>query len=1724
MKRVILLLMLVLAIGSITYAQLGTASVTYSSGDIGTDKYFWATYHNSTCPGLMTVSIPANSLILSTDVSYDFTSLAGSGVYRQRSQLRCVTAGGTSEPEIARGASVYVPGTESYSRTGLDIANGITVGGDIEFELHAGLTHYQHVCNTDLGIIDNNSWTITIHYIPPGYPMQASNPIPSDEAIYIELDDDLTWDFGADTDTYDLYFGTDNPPTTLVVDNAAAGATGTYDPGAMNATETYYWQVDSRNTNGYTSGQVWSFTTICGPYSTPFTEDFEDATPPDLPYCWTSIVNSSSPSAKVATESGAGNNEPKSLRMTNSNDANATLLFISPEIEVGDGSLADKMINFHAGYNSGYPSLAIGTMSDPADETTFTEYDSFYVTAEYGEHNEYDIYFDDYTGTDKHIAFKLDVSAAYQGASLDDITISDLPTCIRPEDLFADNLTINSATLNWTDLNGATSWNIEYGLAGFTPTGTPTVSGVSNPYELTGLTSATDYDFYVQTDCGGADVSTWSQIGTFSTPCDYFAVPFSENFDAVGFGEMPGCWSSILLTTDGYASNGVTSNYNAHSAPNDFQMMNGNDPNATLMLISPPIADISLNRIRFFARSNIAGHNLIIGTMSNPADQNTFDSLTSVTITAANINEEFDVWFNNYNGTDSYFVIKHSSAVTGLKFNIDDVSIEELPSCLPPVDLFVDNITNVSADFNWTESGTATDWEIEVGALGYDPGTGAQISQYFYNNPDPINLSYELAGLSSATVYDVYIRTDCGGDDLSPWTGPLTFLSGFDAFGELPITEDFEEGMGITDNNYLNVQDWVINTNLHHSGTNSIYNPYNNNGDNVLFITGTIDLTANADAMLTFWQIAKTDGRSDNCYVEISTDGGLNYDQLPESTYMGSGRYREDDLYAPFEGPCFDEDSYTDWGTANTTPDNTWWKKEYFNLSDFNSFDNVIIRFRLVSNAYTNRNGWYIDDIAIEASGTPDFYVDPFAITLPLDPSAPIVNLDMIMGNAGNFPASYTAHVVFDEVELLNANFNSGIPANWEIVNNGTNDVTWTDTSSIYNRNIDGTPMAWVDGIQGNLQPPDNIMDEELITPAMDASPYGEFTLQLEYDQIFDADYQPGDTAKVYVFDGSDWVMIYESWTDDGSPYSGGTHKIWDVSAYANDNFKVKFRYIEGSITRRGRYWAIDNVKIRASMSAIDWLSLDGGVAVSGVALPDGDGSVSRTIVQLDGTNLGNGTYTAEIEVVSTDTANAVIIVPVMYWSPLSSAEALAFPDEVCSGSNTQLYVNLIGGTGNQVYSWTSIPAGFTSNLVDPIASPTETTTYYVEVIDNGTVVNGEVTVSVNPLPDVSIETFNDMCVDEDEFVLTGGWPVGGEYSGTGVSNGVFYPSLAGAGTHIITYTYTNDLGCENFATTTITIIPLPVLTLPAFDDVCLNQDEFELTGGLPAGGEYSGTGVNNGVFYPVWAGLGTHVITYTYVTEFGCLNTADTTISVFPAPTVTIGAFDDVCIDENAFELTGGSPASGVYSGTGVVDGMFYPSAAGVGTFSISYLYSNVYGCSDRDHSEIIVNDLPIVTLSDEIACIQWSAFELTGGIPEGGYYSGQGVNNGMFDPQEAGIGEHTITYTYSDDNGCENYAEGTMLVDACTSVEELINELAMVVAPNPNSGLFSVSVSTELTEKVDLRVFNNLGLVVFEEKAISLNNNYSVDIDLSNQPKGMYFVFIVTKDNKFTKKVIVR
>ena len=112
------------------------------------------------------------------------------------------------------------------------------------------------------------------------------------------------------------------------------------------------------------------------------------------------------------------------------------------------------------------------------------------------------------------------------------------PLCVNPVNLSVTNVTAANALILWNSASGSMNgvWNIEWGLNGFTLGSGTTISNVTTTsYLLTGLSSFTSYDFYVQENCGINGSSYWSGPFTFSTPplpgtCGMYSVGLSDSW------------------------------------------------------------------------------------------------------------------------------------------------------------------------------------------------------------------------------------------------------------------------------------------------------------------------------------------------------------------------------------------------------------------------------------------------------------------------------------------------------------------------------------------------------------------------------------------------------------------------------------------------------------------------------------------------------------------------------------------------------------------------------------------------------------------------------------------------------------------------------------------------------------------------------------------------------------------------------------------------------------------------------------------------------------------------------------------------------------------------------------------------------------------------------------------------------------------------------------------
>ena len=130
------------------------------------------------------------------------------------------------------------------------------------------------------------------------------------------------------------------------------------------------------------------------------------------------------------------------------------------------------------------------------------------------------------------------------------------PLCINPVNLSATNITPSDALISWNSASGSMNgvWNIEWGLNGFTLGSGATISNVTTTsYLLTGLSSFTTYNYYVQENCGINGSSYWSGPFTFSTPpvpgtCGMYTLSLSDSWgDGWNGGSLDIIINNILV-------------------------------------------------------------------------------------------------------------------------------------------------------------------------------------------------------------------------------------------------------------------------------------------------------------------------------------------------------------------------------------------------------------------------------------------------------------------------------------------------------------------------------------------------------------------------------------------------------------------------------------------------------------------------------------------------------------------------------------------------------------------------------------------------------------------------------------------------------------------------------------------------------------------------------------------------------------------------------------------------------------------------------------------------------------------------------------------------------------------------------------------------------------------------------------------------------------------------
>lgn len=269
-------------------------------------------------------------------------------------------------------------------------------------------------------------------------------------------------------------------------------------------------------------------------------------------------------------------------------------------------------------------------------------------------------------------------------------------------------------------------------------------------------------------------------------------------------------------------------------------------------------------------------------------------------------------------------------------------------------------------------------------------------------------------------------------------------------------------------------------------------------------------------------------------------------------------------------------------------------------------------------------------------------------------------------------------------------------------------------------------------------------------------------------------------------------------------------------------------------------------------------------------------------------------------------------------------------------------------------------------------------------------------------------------------------------------------------GTYTVTVTSSNGI----VSTGNVTIADyVPTVTFNMSANLCANQPPIELTGFSPVPttnqqGVFAGPGVVQNQFNPGISGPGSHTVTYTFTDQSGCTNNAQATINVFPLPTLAINTPNSICVNANPIQVSL-TPSGGTLSGPGVSGNMFNPALAGVGTHTLTYNFIDANGCSNSTTKTIIVNPIPeVVVTSIASLCIDANPITLTG-TPTNGSFTYNGANITSFNPAVFGVGNFTLNYSATDNNGCSNNTDFVITVHPLPTVTFSINDELCLNSP---------------------------------------------------------------------------
>ena len=503
------------------------------------------------------------------------------------------------------------------------------------------------------------------------------------------------------------------------------------------------------------------------------------------------------------------------------------------------------------------------------------------------------------------------------------VNFSTTATCVAPSSLSATK-TATTITLSWTaGATGQDAWDIRYKKSTDSEyTYIHLDNQTATNHTITGLNPVTTYSVNVRAYCSAEDQSKWGYSSynqnsdlSVTTECGALSLPYTYGFEdnlstASPYSSskpFPTCWGYFnyqtgypgyytyypyvytATTSQPYAHGGNGANSTSGHCLYFYQYSSATNECAILPEIS---SEYEMNRlqIRFWAAVQSSRGTLSIGVMDSPSNASSFSKIKDIEI--SNIYNstsyegfmEYTVSLEEYEGNGRFIAIKCGTSPTAYLM-VDDITVEEIPSCRLPKDLEATVDSDSQATLTWTAGLNETAWNVQ-----YKKASDSEWS----NVISVIETTCTLTQLKRATVYEARVQAVCSAEDQSDWV-EVSFTTDCGIWpidAQNALHEDFEN-IDATDfppicwekfnHEMTGYSYWYLNAN-NGLGSGAAYSSWNEGYAFLVMPQMHID----GDATLSFDHLIGSGTYNESCAVVVSTNG-MTFSDFNTTIWEGNG-------------------------------------------------------------------------------------------------------------------------------------------------------------------------------------------------------------------------------------------------------------------------------------------------------------------------------------------------------------------------------------------------------------------------------------------------------------------------------------------------------------------------------------------------------------------------------------------------------------------------------------------------------------------------------------------------------------------------------------------------------------------------------------------------------------------------------------------------------------------